>query len=48
MAIFDRLHSEGNTILLVTHEEDVARHASRIIRLRDGFIESDLRLPEAA
>lgn len=48
MAIFDRLHSEGNTILLVTHEEAVARHASRIIRLRDGLIESDLRLPEAA
>jgi len=48
MAIFDRLHAEGNTILLVTHEEDVARHAGRIIRLRDGFIESDLRIPEAA
>jgi putative ABC transport system ATP-binding protein len=48
MAIFDRLHAEGNTILLVTHEEEVARHASRIIRLRDGLIESDLRLPEAA
>ena len=41
MAIFDRLHSEGNTILLVTHEEAVARHANRIIRLRDGLIESD-------
>ncbi len=48
MAIFDRLHAEGNTILLVTHEEEVARHAGRIIRLRDGLIESDLRLPEAA
>jgi putative ABC transport system ATP-binding protein len=48
MAIFDRLHAEGNTILLVTHEEEVARHAGRIIRLRDGLIESDLKLPEAA
>jgi len=48
MAIFDRLHADGNTILLVTHEEEVARHAGRIIRLRDGLIESDVRLPEAA
>jgi len=48
MAIFDRLHAEGNTILLVTHEEEVARHAGRIIRLRDGLIESDVRVPEAA
>ncbi len=48
MAIFDRLHSEGNTILLVTHEESVAGHARRVIRLRDGFIESDLRFDEAA
>ncbi len=48
MAIFDRLHSEGNTILLVTHEESVAGHARRVIRLRDGIIESDLRFDEAA
>ncbi|MEE4273860.1 MAG: ABC transporter ATP-binding protein [Thermoanaerobaculales bacterium] len=48
MAIFDRLQAEGNTILLVTHEESVARHAHRVIRLRDGLVESDVRLPEAA
>jgi putative ABC transport system ATP-binding protein len=41
MAIFDELHRAGNTILLVTHEEEMARHARRIIRLRDGRIESD-------
>ncbi len=48
MTIFDRLHAEGNTILLVTHEEEVARHAHRIIRLRDGLIESDVSHREAA
>ncbi len=41
MSLFDEIHSNGNTIILVTHEEDIARHAHRIIRLRDGEIESD-------
>lgn len=39
--LFDEIHKKGNTIILVTHEEDVARHAHRIIRLMDGMIESD-------
>ncbi|PWD98572.1 ABC transporter ATP-binding protein [Marinilabilia rubra] len=42
MRLFDRIHQEGNTIVLVTHEEDIAQHAERIVRLRDGVIESDL------
>lgn len=41
MNLFDDIHRGGNTIILVTHEEDIARHAHRIIRLRDGEIESD-------
>ena len=43
MELLDRLHAAGNTILLVTHEEEMARHAQRVIRLRDGMIESDTR-----
>jgi putative ABC transport system ATP-binding protein len=43
MALFARLHQQGNTIILVTHENDIAEHAYRIIRLRDGRIESDQR-----
>ena len=41
MGLFGRLHSSGNTIILVTHEADIAAHAHRVIRLRDGKIESD-------
>ncbi len=41
MALFEQLYAQGNTIIVVTHEEDIARHARRIVRLRDGLIESD-------
>lgn len=41
MALFEELSKKGNTIILVTHEEDIAMHARRIIRLRDGLIASD-------
>lgn len=41
MALFREIHNRGNTIILVTHEENIARHANRIIRLLDGHIESD-------
>lgn len=43
MEIFEQIHTAGNTVILVTHEEDIANHARRIIRLRDGVIESDKR-----
>lgn len=41
MRLFSEIHRNGNTIVLVTHEEDIARYAHRIIRLRDGLVESD-------
>jgi putative ABC transport system ATP-binding protein len=41
MKLFDDIHKAGNTLVVVTHEEDIAQHAHRIIRLRDGKIESD-------
>lgn len=44
MLLFQKLHEAGNTIILVTHEEYIAEHAHRIIRLRDGVIENDQRI----
>ncbi len=44
MNLFDRIHSEGNTVIVVTHEEDIARYTERIVYLRDGKIESDENL----
>ncbi len=41
MDLFDQIHSKGNTVIMVTHEEDIAEYAHRIIRLRDGLIETD-------
>ena len=43
MALFDAIHAQGNTVILVTHEEEVAQHAHRVIRLRDGLVESDIK-----
>src|SRR5438128_1003725 len=48
MKLFDRLHAEGNTIILVTHERDIAAYAHRIISIRDGKIASDERVKDAA
>jgi len=42
MQLFDAIHEAGNTVVLVTHEEDIASYAKRVIRLRDGSVESDL------
>jgi putative ABC transport system ATP-binding protein len=42
MALLEILYEAGNTIVVVTHEEEIAEHARRIVRLRDGLIESDL------
>lgn len=43
MKLFGEIHANGNTVILVTHEEDIADHAHRIIRLRDGIIENDFK-----
>jgi putative ABC transport system ATP-binding protein len=45
MEILEKIHGEGNTIILVTHEQDISQHAHRIIRLRDGLVESDVPNP---
>jgi putative ABC transport system ATP-binding protein len=41
MSLFETLHSQGNTIILVTHENDIAQHAHRIVYIRDGQVASD-------
>lgn len=46
MMLFEQLYRRGNTLLVVTHEEDIARHARRIVRLRDGVVESDTVVDE--
>lgn len=43
MELFGTIHSGGNTVVLVTHEEDIANHTHRIVRIRDGVVESDMR-----
>jgi putative ABC transport system ATP-binding protein len=45
MALFDRLHEQGNTIVLVTHEHDISEYAHRVIHLKDGVISGDVRKP---
>lgn len=45
MGVFEKIHQAGNTVIVVTHEEDIAKHTHRIIRLRDGLVESDSANP---
>ena len=45
MGLFEEIHKRGNTIILVTHEEDIALHAHRIVRLKDGLVETDIPNP---
>lgn len=47
MHLLNELHKNGNTIIVVTHEEDIAQHANRIVRLKDGIIEKDTRKKQA-
>jgi putative ABC transport system ATP-binding protein len=42
MGLFEEIHKKGNTIVIVTHEPDIANHCHRIVRLRDGIVESDI------
>jgi putative ABC transport system ATP-binding protein len=46
MALFDRLHEQGNTIILVTHEHDIAEYAHRVIHIKDGVVSGDVRKPK--
>jgi putative ABC transport system ATP-binding protein len=46
MSLFEEIHQQGNTIILVTHEADIAEHAHRIVRMRDGKVERDEVMPE--
>ena len=48
MALFEDLYEQGQTLLVVTHEDDIANHARRSVRLRDGLIESDTAIPQPA
>jgi putative ABC transport system ATP-binding protein len=48
MGLMEDIHSRGNTIILVTHEEDIAQHAHRIVRMRDGLIEDDYMNPSVS
>ena len=46
MGLFNEIHDQGNTIILVTHEEYIAQHAARIIRLKDGLVETDEKVAD--
>ena len=48
MRLFERLYRQGNTLLVVTHEDDIAEHARRVVRLRDGVVETDVQVASPA